>query len=1115
MIVDKIMDIFEALFNTLLGWIIGPFDDLNGIGELIYGRDGDQELAYGIFTLDEIEKIYLPGMNIFVALSVTGILVGIVIAGMRVSSAGINPSNRTIIIEFFKDLIVVGLVFFNLSTLYHVIFAINYTIVNAFKAGVKEQNSYDGLVDWVTGMFDSFADKGVLGGLFIALILLGLSIWANFYYVMRKFTLLMLMIMGPLMMALYLIPKTKPITTTWFKELVGNVFVQSVHAGLYWMMMLLTNNSQGLMSVLLYATFIPVAETFRSLLGLGGELSGRMAKAGAMVGFAALGSMAGAVKGALDGKSVLGSINEAYRGFKDRKKDGLEVEKDAKSGVLNNAGTDIGSSVLGERMLKSGQIFSKAGKAVFGIAGAVVGSPMGPIGSIAGATIGSAAGSAAGGLAGRIGAATSQLGLARVKGAVQGAKKGIDAFKGVMDVEKNADEKLAQAMASEQTAKWAIANKEKTIEGWKKSNRFPDMDEKGLENMWSRRVQEVHKENLDKARNLIRNLRNAGSSFARSSDLVNPTVDKLTEDWAKNNKDAFMRKFNETNPLPANASASERKAHFLKRDNAWKQAVEGKREEIKQAVSSVAQELTHGTDAFIGKSEFANAVGQNVSSIIGKESRATAQIAAKAIKPVRGQSLYSGKQVNAPVLASRLAIDKLNNEQRMFVEQGLENKVFDSKSDALRAWKDVAPGRYQENLKGTLASLPKHIPIAHKVSSSNSFVTGAKAVISGVAAGTLGAASGAIGLQSLKNMALDNRLGSALTSAVLGYKLNQGAPLSSLGQGVKHFVDGLKTYTPQNAVEKQARFRNAVAYTMGVIGGVSGYKKGAEITAGGINFQNPDGSFALKYNPFNKYVNQQIAEISDIQQMAQTVSLPNGQQKIASGAIRMVTSRDSTVIQVRDKAGQIRTVSRIGSGDSSLKQGQTIYQDLTIENGQLIPVSGAYKLDSGGARIALNRNINVNPNRLVANRNTPPIRRVTLDVQPYSQFVDSGQYYLKDVANEMTNIQMIVERDRSYLVGHKDGKKYRISPYGPGDARLETNEVVYRKCAIENMSIKVIEDYLERVDETGNAVRNENYVYSSSLNPNDMIKKYPPNKRNLNRQLIEKSRVKSLTEPLR
>jgi trimeric autotransporter adhesin len=1235
---DKIMDLFESLFGWIWKWLLGPFEDLRGFKELIFGNDGDEKLPFGIFTTKEIENIYMPGMNAFVALAVSTILIGIVISAMRISSAGINPSNRTYVIEFFKDLIIVALVLFNLSTLYHIILAVNYTIVNVFAAADKE------LIDLKE---DLDASKGILGELIIQLALLGLAIWANFYYMMRKLCLLLLMIMGPLMISLYLIPQTKGITLGWIKELIGTVMVQSVHAALYWVVALMSTSSSGIEAVILYIIFIPVSESIRSLLGLGGQMTDRFTKTAAMFGGAALAGMYGSIKGAMDGKSMPEVLKGLYNGTKS-KLQGQEDktgEKGKSSGILSNAGTDIGSTSRAERMLKAGEVISKAGKAVFGTAGAIAGSPMGPTGAIVGSTIGATTGGVVGGVAGRTGMAIAEASGRRL---AAGIKAGINKAKGIKNAESQADEKLANAIADDETTRWASAN----YENFKKDfqRRFPDAHQSSLNKAWNNELANKRSEFLDNARKMVGNIKKANGQYANAKDLINSTVDSITNDWANQNKEQFMQDYNAANPLPvnatkedilkhnqnrekawqdlvtnkrnnirdivsgkaaelgnysilpnaiskdefanrvgkeigpiigtnssnaiqsvkgaiqsippsnreeanatelidttvtslanqwastnktsfikdydaknplpANASDDDKKAYIQKREAAWQSAVANKKQEIQNVVTRASNSLTpsrpNPEHYYLNKEEFANTVGSELSSVIGKDSNESIMAIKNATSSVKGSSLYARKSVNTEYLAHQIATQKTNAGKEQFISQSIQSGK--SNEEALQQWNQIeAPKRFNKNFAQAKESLPKHIPLDHMIIGNK----GLK--VAGATAGALTSfVTGASGIKEISQFVADTKIGQAAYGFASGLKeganfdMSQGVITgttegltSMIKSGTNTAVSHFKNHIPSNILEKQVGFKNTVAYTTGIIAGVSGYKAGASFAAGGTkNFSKDPGSLKFGFNPYNRLANQQISEVSEIAHMVQTIQGPNGEKTIPNGAIRMVTTSNETVLQVRDKAGLTHTVSRIASGNPELKNGKTIYQDLTIQNGQLTPSSNVYVEDSGGGRIQVNRSINVNPNQILANRNNPKKQRVVQEIQSYNQKVDSGQYYLKEAMTEMTNIHMVVENSRSFLVGSKNGKEYRISPYGPGDPRLTPEETVYRKYEIRNTNLIPTTTHMGSKD-------SEPIEYSNSTEPTDLLPKYPPNMRTIKRRQNEKFRNKSFTESLR
>lgn len=1223
---SKLTSFFESLFQKMWEWIVGPFKDLPTFKNLIFGRDGDEDLAYGIFETKELTDIFGPGLQAFYVLAIFTILIGIILGGMKISSTGINPSNRTYVLDLFKDLIIVGLVLFNLDTLYYVLFGVNYSIVNLFASTQEE----------LFEVKDHLDSGGVLGMLFISICLLGLSIWANFYYMMRKLTLLLLMIMGPFMVTLYLIPKTKGITMAWLKELTGTIFVQSIHAMLYWAIALLSVSTSGFVeSVILYVIFIPVSEGIRALFGLGGDMTNRFTRAAALMGGSALAGMYGSVKGAFGGKSVLQALKDA-KSKSSHNKNGEETENG--KGLLNNFGTDISSTPKAERMLKSGDILSKAGKAIVGGVGSIAGSTMGPTGAMLGASLGYETGGVMGGVAGRAGALAAQGMEGILKKVNRGRKDALNAFKGVQNAESEAAESIAKGIAEDETTRWASQNQEQFLKNLKE--RFPDASDSQLANMWGNELNAKRQENLEKARKQVGQIISAKNPHAKAEDLVNPTVDSLTNEWAKNNKEAFMAEYaqknplpfnaseetianykknmenawkstvaekknalqqvasnvigtltkgsdspgslvskeqfaelmsnkvapkmnmsnsqvgsiiqkaidpvsfngtqhaktsslvnttvdkltsswakdnkeqffsnyDQNNPLPQNASATTIQQHNQNRALAWQNAVDSKRQEISNAVSQVANKLSYNAPepiSFVNKDAFVNEVGNNISGIIGKGARESVQAVKQATSGVQSTSLYHGKTVNREMLLSRLADQKTQSGMAQFINDGISAGKFKTQEEGMKQWREVeAPKRFAKNVYELDSTLPKAISLDHQVIQNP--------ILRNVGAAALGASkfvTSASGIEDISKFVGETRIGqagkmgltAALTELSKPIDYSQGA-LSGIQEkgkafareGASQFVTGYKNHTPVNAVGKQAAFRNIVAYTTGVVGGVNAYKHGARL--------------GMKLNPYNKAVNDQIAEIADIKHMVQTVTDGTG-TFIPNGAIRMVTTANQTVLQVRDKTGQIQTVSRITAGDANLKKGETLYQDLTIDNGNLVSASPVYKEDSGGGHIMLNRRINVDPNRLVANRNTIQTPRMVNEIQSYSQAVDSGQYYLKDAVKDMSNIQMVVDRNRSYLVGQKDGREYRISQYGPGDARLNPNEIIYRTCNVKNSQIEVIKtlkkvnDHIFDYDD-----------YTSSLTPSDLIPKVPPNKRNLARKQYDKYRTTNITEPLK
>lgn len=1216
-----IQKLLENIFSWIWDWIIGPFTGLDTFGELIYGTEGET-LVYGVFTVDEINKIYVPGATAMFYFVGFALLIGIIMAGMKVSSTGINPSNRTYVIEFFKDLLIVGIILFNLEHIYQILFSINNAIVGVFTPENAD------IIGSLGDIFENIKNNGILGGLIISLFMLGLTIWVNFYYMMRKMTLLIFMILGPLMVTLYLIPQTKQITSAWFRELVGTLFVQSVHAACYWMITLMSDGTSVVANLLIHLVFIPLTESLRSLLGLGGGMNDRISKAGAFMGLAGLSAVSGAVKGALDGKSVRETLKagwDRFQNYRSKNKDNNNADNEgdvSTLSTLNNAGTDTGATPTADRMLTAGEILSKGGKALYGAAGAIAGMPLGPIGSIALATAGSQLGGVAGGVAGRLGGALVDATGKTGEHLKKAFKLGKQEYEDLLNAENLSDEELAEQMADKWTTDWADQNKKDFDERWS------DLSDEDKEKQWQNVLASKRAQNLKKARKLIGDIKHGKGDYANAGELIDSTVDNLTTAWAEENKDKFMNEYDEKNPLSPNATeeeirqhrtnreeawqkalnnkrsairdaairatgvkpnttdlnntpikvanfaknlgeelqsqlgfdsekiqqsinqlhssgrstfanakslvdttidkltndwaennkakfmedydkshsiptnAKERTQYFEQREQAWQKAVQAKRQEISNVVRETANEISYQSgleNSYVSKEVFAKQVGTNVADIIGKNGNEATQMVENATSSVKNASIYSGRTLNREFMTNRIAALKTEEAKENFVNNMVSSGEFATAQEAASYFdKHEAPKVFEQQLsRAQQEILPNTVELSREV--PNTPVSKGTAFLSGAFTGLVAAT----GIPQLRE---------SITPLAVGFKSDPSA-------GIKEKIsNAFKAYASVNPIQKQANFRNKLSYVGGLIGGVRGYNAMAKFSAGGKNWENADGSFAFKWNPFNNAANQQIAEISEIEQMVQKEAIYDSEgevigYEIPDGAIRMATNRNETIIQVRDKGGEYRTVSRLGSGDSSLRKGNTIYQNLTIKDRQFIPTSSVYREDSAGGRIALNRTINVDPNKLVANRTSRSQAQIAMQVPPaYSQFVDSNEYYIDQIIQDgMENITMVVDRNRSYLVGSKDGIVYRISGYGPGDTRLQENQVVYRYCETKNKKLVVSETFTKYGNDSALEIYNQ---YTSTQKPSDLLPR-KINRRNQQRQELDKFRNRALTEPLR
>src|SRR5690606_24718894 len=105
-----------------------------------------------------------------------------------------------------------------LPMFYDILFDFNSAIIQFFNT------SHDNIVS----MEDIEAGIGnAIGRILIQLVVVGLAVWANFYYLMRGITLFILLGLGPIFIVMLINPKLRSLTTNWMKETISTIFVQS------------------------------------------------------------------------------------------------------------------------------------------------------------------------------------------------------------------------------------------------------------------------------------------------------------------------------------------------------------------------------------------------------------------------------------------------------------------------------------------------------------------------------------------------------------------------------------------------------------------------------------------------------------------------------------------------------------------------------------------------------------------------------------------------------------------------------------------------------------------------------------------------------------------------
>lgn len=1019
---SKIADIVGGLIYAIYKSFIDPWTKIDTLEQLIFGKFTvkDDTIYWGTFTSKELTFGFLPAYELLTGLAGVFFVLFIVIAGMRIASSSLSPNRRNETLEFSKELVLVGIGLFNLPEFYSFLFSINMSIVGVFDAATE-----DGIFKIDMKLEDGSsltADTGFIGKILIELILFGLGIWANFYYLMRKVTLLILMAMGPLMLVFWMLPQFKSITMSWLKELVGSIFVQSIHGFVYWMVAIISvTNDTPIGTLIVYVLFIPISEQIRGLLGMGGGMQGALSKTGSMFGLSALGAMAGAVKGAIGDKSVMGAL----KGMKDGVKDRITGNDSAVG--YDKSESDFATSKA-EKMLKAGEIVSKMGKATMGVAGAVTGSGLGPVGAIAMAEAGAKIGETAGGLTGRVGAAAA-LGLAS-RG--MAGKRALDELNKARE---GSDDAMASAVANQETASWTGKNRDGVMS--KLRENFPSATQADLDKKISDIVAAKKESFTADAKANWQSAKDVANGAGNGNALVASSANAMANQWAKDNEKSFNDEYDKSNSQQPGESDS---AYMQRRSQAFgARKAQMKNNFMKDGNTFVSAK--GDADGNVGREALATFMGEKAGS--HKDARNVANLteaATSGMEHVAGVAMFgkAGKP-NMQMIATGLATARTEQMKNDHIKSEMAGGVI-TQDQAMASWRAKESQVMQDNMKmysdKGFESQVQDTVVPPPSSTVQALKQNAGAVVGG------------IGLNGIKNMG--NIAQEATNQGMFSFKesMAQGNILTAVPNAIgAASTGGINQHIDQHggdAVQAQRAVTQSAGYATAVLLGRTGMAKAQSIMS--------TVSMAAGYGT---QVQSQISSASEIMQMAHKVMDDNGNMVVAPGAIQQVTTRDGSYVQVRTNTGEVRTVSRIGAGSESLKQGQTVYQDLkTSDDGQSLEVAqvgrsgvSTYQMDSGGARIPVKHSVQ-DPISLLGDVNTPQHAYIPRQVAPVlSQRVDAGTFHTEDLAagvekGTFENVQVVIEKGQQYVTADTNGQTYRVSPITRGDARMDSNQTM-------------------------------------------------------------------------
>lgn len=332
---SSLLNTVQKGLNNFKSSFIGDLS-IHSALELVYndGVYGSNAYVFGIYkqsTNDIVFTIYLA----FAAIMVSLLSVSIIkLINEHQTLATYNSMNRASILKDVKSMI---MCLFSIAfswQIFKLLFMINFYFVKIWAAFLYENYSfvyYNGTV----------AANGLIE---IAMVIVW--IYIDVLYIMRSIFVPILMAASPIFIYLYTLGGNfQRITVAWFKELLGTVFMQSIHAFVLTFVLMIAQDTSGITQVVVWACVIPLTKMFRDMCGLGGKELFAAAKglsAGAVTGAGALAEAGGAALGGTIGAGM--GIAGGLAGT------GMDMSAKAAgystnfSGKMANLGQNIGSA---------------------------------------------------------------------------------------------------------------------------------------------------------------------------------------------------------------------------------------------------------------------------------------------------------------------------------------------------------------------------------------------------------------------------------------------------------------------------------------------------------------------------------------------------------------------------------------------------------------------------------------------------------------------------------------------------------------------------------------------------------------------------------------------------
>lgn len=258
---DEAEGLVTKIFRNLLSGLTSSLQ-LYSIEDCIFnsGVRGSRAFAFGVYYDSWSYFIFLMFL-IFMVIAIALVTLSVIRIIIKKLEGTISPSSRYSMVEGIKDLIISLFIICILWVLIKFLLMLNFRFVGIWR-------------DYVAGksLSDNANNLSSLAGVVYRFIFFIIRIYVNYLYILRGLVVPALIVSSPLFIIAYSFGSTgKKITGQWLRELLGNVFMQSIHAFVYGFILMASISLRGIEAIVICASIIPLTAVFKNVMQIGGD----------------------------------------------------------------------------------------------------------------------------------------------------------------------------------------------------------------------------------------------------------------------------------------------------------------------------------------------------------------------------------------------------------------------------------------------------------------------------------------------------------------------------------------------------------------------------------------------------------------------------------------------------------------------------------------------------------------------------------------------------------------------------------------------------------------------------------------------------------------------------